>query len=76
MAIDHFLGRQLACKVVDLCEIRRKEREKYQNCQKDPLSSDDLEKSVESVVARQWREIEILKTLNHVRCHAHFWYLH
>ncbi|MCJ1283026.1 Meiosis-specific serine/threonine-protein kinase mek1 [Xylographa opegraphella] len=72
MAVNRQLGRQLACKVVDLRAVRRDERKKWQRSP--TLRSGTLQKvwpaaqvnlKVDEAVARHLREVDILNHLDH-----------
>ncbi|MCJ1434078.1 Meiosis-specific serine/threonine-protein kinase mek1 [Xylographa pallens] len=72
MAVNRQLGRQLACKVVDLRAVRRDERKKWQssrtfrggNTQK-VWSAAHVKLKMDEAVTRHLREVEILKHLDH-----------
>ncbi|MCJ1383417.1 hypothetical protein MMC17_006531 [Xylographa soralifera] len=72
MAVNRQLGRQLACKIVDLRAVRRGESKKWQSFR--TLRSGSSQKvwpttyvklKMDEAVARHLREVEILKHLDH-----------
>lgn len=71
MAVHCTLRRQVACKVVSLQSIRQREREKWQRIRRSgglrsATVRKDLKARAEQAIARQMREIEILKKISHV----------
>ena len=73
MAVNPMLGRQLACKVVDLRRVRQDERKKWQSSRGlrserslEILPAARVKLKVDEAVARHLREVEILKHLDHV----------
>lgn len=81
MAIDHSVGRQLACKVVDLQTIRQITMERLQKFHiirdtseeatgtagaLSQMSRDTIERNVKQHTASLSREVEILKDISHV----------
>ncbi|MCJ1400013.1 Meiosis-specific serine/threonine-protein kinase mek1 [Xylographa trunciseda] len=72
MAVNRQLGRQLACKIVDLRAVRRHESKKWQSSRtlrsgisQKLLPVADVKLKMDEAVARQLREVEILKHLDH-----------
>ncbi|MCJ1388318.1 Meiosis-specific serine/threonine-protein kinase mek1 [Xylographa bjoerkii] len=71
MAVNRQLGRQLACKVVDLRAVRRDEAKKWRNPRtlrsgsSQTLPAAHTKLKMDDAVARHLREVEILKHLDH-----------
>ena len=62
MAVHQQMGRQLACKIVDLSKIRQREFSKLR-----AMQSKAITRKMEEFTSKLMREVNILKDMNHVR---------